>query len=183
MDPTTRPGGAVVRAAVPADAAAIARVQVASWRDAYRGIVPDAFLDGMREEEWAARRLGNLEAGGTTTLVAEEEGRIVAFACGGAARRAPGGFDAEVYALYVLRDRRRRGLGRLLLLLLADALAARGAISLVLWVLRDNAPGRAFYEGLGGRVVAAKEIEIGGASLPEVAYGWADLASLRARSG
>ena len=158
-------------------------MQVASWRDAYRGIVPQAFLGGMLEEEWAERRLANLGVPRTTSLVAEEDGAVVGFVYGGPAREAPAGYDAEVYALYVLRARRRRGTGRRLFARLADASAAAGARSLVLWVLKDNGPGRAFYEALGGRVVAEKLIRIGGVPLPEVAYGWTDLAPLRSRPG
>jgi hypothetical protein len=45
-----------VHSAGAADAAEIARVHVASWRAAYRGIVPDRFLDGLdtgeRERSW-----------------------------------------------------------------------------------------------------------------------------------
>ena len=167
-----------IRPAVVADVAAIARVQVATWRDTYRGIVPDAFLDAMREEEWAARRRGNLEAPGKTTFVAEEGGSVVGFGSAGTPRDGPAGFDVELYALYVVPGSQRRGLGRGLVRRLAGAQAGFGRLSLFLWVLRDNLKGRAFYEGLGGRVVDRKEMEIGGASLPEVALGWPDIGAL-----
>jgi hypothetical protein len=45
-----------LREAVCADAAGIARVHVASWQTTYRGIVPDAYLDGLtpqnRQRMW-----------------------------------------------------------------------------------------------------------------------------------
>jgi ribosomal protein S18 acetylase RimI-like enzyme len=176
--PAPAPGRIAFRAAVPDDAAAIARVQVSTWRATYRGIVPGAFLDGIRVDEWAARRRGDLETPGSVALVAEEGGVAIGFLLAGRARGGPPGHDAEVHALYVLRERQRRGVGRRLLRDGAAAVAARGHRSLLLWVLRDNAPARAFYERLGGRVVASKEIEIGGAALPEVAYGWPDLGPL-----
>ena len=50
--------------------------------------------------------------------------------------------------------------------------------SMLLWVLEANVPARAFYEALGGIVVRHQPIEIGGATLTEIAYGWADLAPL-----
>ena len=167
-----------VRAAAPADARAIAGVQVASWRDSYAGIVPQAFLDGMLEEEWEERRRGNIGVPGTTSLVAEVDGAIVGFVFGGPGRETLAAYDAEVYALYVLRDRRRRGVGLRLLGHFANAAAAAGARTCALWVLRDNLPGRAFYESLGGRVVAEKDIPLGGQPLPEVAYGWSDIRRL-----
>ena len=45
---------------------------------------------------------------------------------------------------------------------------------MLVWVLADN-PSRHFYEALGGQYVSAKQIEIGGAMLDEVSYGWRDI--------
>ena len=165
MRPARDPAAPAIRPALPSDALAVARVQVAAWRDAYRGIVPQKFLDGMSEDR-AAQRWQERFAPGRFLFVAEGEQGVTGFVSGGPAREGPGGFDGEVYALYVLAAERRRGIGGRLL--------RRAALAL--------AEGRAFDERHGGRVVAAKEIEIGGADLPEVAYGWADLASLRGAS-
>lgn len=45
----------VVRRAEASDAADIAALQVRSWQRAYRGIVSDAFLDGLAEDAWLDR--------------------------------------------------------------------------------------------------------------------------------
>lgn len=166
----------MIRAATEADIPAIARVHVASWRETYRGIVPQAFLDGIRLDEWEARRRKNQAQPGNHTLVAETDG-IVGFTIGGKNRDAAFPFDAELYAIYVLRAHQGRGLGRALQEALVARLAADGHRSMILWVLRDN-PSRAFYERLGGTQAGEKEIEIGGAKLVEVAYGWPAIRSL-----
>lgn len=44
----------------------------------------------------------------------------------------------------------------------------------MLWVLADN-PSRGFYEHMGGKELCSKTIQIGGADLLEVAYGWDSL--------
>ncbi len=36
-----------IRRATAQDAAAIARVRIDAWRVTYRGMIPDAYLDGM----------------------------------------------------------------------------------------------------------------------------------------
>jgi hypothetical protein len=41
------------RRATANDAAAIAALRVDSWRTTYRGVMPDAYLDGMRADESA----------------------------------------------------------------------------------------------------------------------------------
>jgi hypothetical protein len=51
-----------LRAATSADADAIARLHAASWQSAYRGIVPDVFLDadlvGERTAYWEQKMRG-----------------------------------------------------------------------------------------------------------------------------
>ena len=49
---------------------------------------------------------------------------------------------------------------------------------MVVWVLAENRPARRFYEALGGEYIQEGQFTIGGVALPEVAYGWKDLASL-----
>jgi hypothetical protein len=40
-----------VRAATPDDAAAVAGVHVRSWQAAYRGLIADAYLDGLNPDD------------------------------------------------------------------------------------------------------------------------------------
>jgi ribosomal protein S18 acetylase RimI-like enzyme len=173
------PVATVIRLARPEDAAGIVRVHGDTWWAAYRGIVPDAFLERFaREPDAVERRRRWLEKPESVTLVAEEGGEVVGFAAGGRTRGGPPEYDAELYAIYVLPSHQRGGLGRRLARAFAAAAAAQGFRALVLWVLRDNARGRVFYESLGGRLVAEKPIDLGGATLFEVAYGWPDLKAL-----
>ena len=66
-----------VRHANESDASAIARVRAESWRAAYRGIVPDAFLDGMDVGGWAEvyRRLLGNPPGKMASFVAEADAK------------------------------------------------------------------------------------------------------------
>ncbi len=54
-----------------------------------------------------------------------------------------------------------------------------GFASMAVWVLALN-PSRKFYEALGGKILAEQEIERGGESFVEIAYGWSDLSRFRA---
>ena len=45
-----------LRPARPSDAAAIARIYVAGWQDAYPGLLPDRLLVGMRRTDGRAGR-------------------------------------------------------------------------------------------------------------------------------
>jgi ribosomal protein S18 acetylase RimI-like enzyme len=83
------------------------------------------------------------------TLAAADRWGLVGYAQGGPSRRGAKG-EAEVLTLYLVRSAQNRGLGGRLLADAARALAARGASSLVISVLRDNFGARGFYEHLGG---------------------------------
>ena len=49
--------------------------------------------------------------------------------------------------------------------------------SMLVWVLKQN-PARRFYEALGGAQLRSKLIELGDASLEEIAYAWKDIHQL-----
>lgn len=170
--------GVEIRRAAVADIPAIARVHVDVWRTTYRGIVPDAYLDGLayegRERMWRSV-LGEF-ADRHVAYVAEHDAEgVIGFALGG--ETGEPGFDAELMAIYLLDRFQRRGIGRRLVAATAADLAASGKRSLVLWVLADN-PSRHFYEAMGGRPLRTTTIELGGAHLEEVAYAWDDLSIL-----
>jgi GNAT superfamily N-acetyltransferase len=88
-------------------------------------------------------------------------------------------YDAELYAIYLLQREQKKGVGKMLVRELAAALRTRDFKSLIVWVLARNlAVG--FYSHLGGSQVAEQQIEIGGARLTELAFGWPSLDALAA---
>jgi hypothetical protein len=64
---------------------------------------------------------------------------------------------------------------------MAIDLTSRGFNAASLWVLRENAVARAFYERFGGQAIEKRADVRGGATLVEVAYGWANLKMFEVR--
>ena len=166
------------------DSADIARVHVASWKTTYAGLVPDAYLAGLDEEESARRWAERFAAGDHIAFVAEADSgieeansAIVGFISGGKSREDLGNCDAELYAIYLLHSQQRLGAGRLLTHALATALLDMGHRSMLVWALEQN-PAVFFYQRLGAVRVAERSIEIGGAHLPELAFAWRSLDDL-----
>ncbi len=169
----------MLRAAEPADAMGIATVQVTAWRSAYRGLLPADYLAGMDAGEAASRWERRLRTPDPLVFVAESEAGLVGFASGGPEREGDPVYRGELYAIYLLPQHQGLGHGRALAAAVAAGLADRRMRSMLVWVLRDNGPARAFYERLGGAYVREHPLEIGGATVAEVSYGWRDTVSLR----
>lgn len=139
--------------ASPRDAAAIARVGIRSWREGFRGIVPEQ-IDP--ERAWNPYRVAErLETAGereTTTLVAERGAEVLGFLIHGPARdsdAAPA--TGEIWVLYVDPDHWRCGLGRGLVQEAIANLGAAGFEQASVWTLGESARNVAFYDALGFR--------------------------------
>lgn len=170
-----------IRDATPDDAPAIARIHVDSWRETYRGLMPEEVFPTLsyegRERQWRAATAAAGEGRGCVVVADDGEAGIVGFACGGACR-GEWGYDGELFAIYLPRAHQGRGLGKALFLAVAGRIAAQGKRSMLLWVLENNAPARGFYEALGGVPAGEKTEEIVGATIHEVAYGWPSIDDL-----
>lgn len=122
----------------------MAAIHVRCWQVAYRGLLPDAYLDGLRTEDRMVRyTLGSTDPGAPATILAVD-GKIWGFATTGPSRdREP--VAGEIYALYV--DPRNWGLGagRLLVAEARAALSRRGFAEATLWVLVGNERAQHFY--------------------------------------
>lgn len=170
-----------IRPATEDDAPAIARVHVDTWRTAYRGIVDGAYLRSLSYPDFEKRRRQRLATPGTITFVAEVRGKVVGFATAGPNRDLDTEYDTELYAIYIRKAFARKGLGSALVAAVARGLSDAGHRAMVLWVLRDNAPSRRFYESLGGTLAGEKSSRFGSQDLPHAGYGWPDVAALATR--
>ena len=167
-------GHIMIRPARPADARAIARLDVETWRTTYAGMLSTSYLLGLSERR---RELGwrgvILREPRDVRVAVEAEGAIVGFgSCG--PNRGDRFFSGEVFTLYVAPDWQNQGIGRRLLVALFRRLVASGRRSAIVWVLRDN-PSRFFYERLGAQQASHKALPVGGAAVEAIAYGWRDL--------
>ncbi|WP_444683947.1 N-acetyltransferase family protein [Alkalicoccus luteus] len=162
----------IVRKAQPADAGGIAAVHVDSWRETYRGIVPDSYLDRMskaeREQKWKEKT--------NSVIVAEIEGQIAGFVHYGPERSGSwSGFDGEIYALYIRKQHHRQGAGLLLFEAAGHELGRLGLEAAVCCVLTENRQARCFYEKSGGELLGEDTFLIDGVRMHELIYGWRSL--------
>tara|TARA_B110001454_G_scaffold192721_1_gene193211 strand:- start:621 stop:1181 length:561 start_codon:yes stop_codon:yes gene_type:complete len=164
----------LVRLAQPDDAHALAQLHSASWRQAYRGQMTDAFLDGPVFEDRLALWTGRLlnPSPRQAVWVATRDDTVVGLACAFAHHDERWGTLLE--NLHVTPDHKRQGIGQLLF----DAVRQWANQSapghwLHLWVLASNHTAQRFYQQLD-----AQHVESGawhapdGSCLPQYRYAW-----------
>ena len=152
------------------DTPAIARVRLDTWKVSYRGLIPDAFLDGISYEENEKRWRQALweENKGAHGFIAEDDaGVIMGMAIAGPVRDSQEAiYKGEIYTLYVLPAYQRQGAGRALLDACVNDLREQSLMPFLLWAYREG-PG-----ALGGRIIHEKEVDRGGKRLIEVCFVW-----------
>ena len=163
-----------VRLASAADADAIGRVQVESWRAAYAGLLPDEAVAGFdvasRRQLWR-EWLSGPPRPRSATFVVEDAGEVVGFAGIGPSRDPDGGEQAELYTIYLLPSCWGRGVGRALMLRAEEAMRGSGFRTAVLWVLDGNERGERFYRAAGWeRDGQTKVDQFQGETITEVRY-------------
>jgi ribosomal protein S18 acetylase RimI-like enzyme len=162
----------LIRETTAADAEAIARVHVDSWRESYAGLVPADYLSNIswekRAENW--KNFHEKEGPGIG-FVAEAAGTVKGFVTAGKSQKSDFGIDGELYTLYLLKQAQGCGIGRKLFEKARNSLALSGINGMYLWVFKDN-PALAFYQHMGGQELSRQTVTIGGADLEEIALVW-----------
>jgi ribosomal protein S18 acetylase RimI-like enzyme len=164
-----------IRPARMEDVPEIAVVHVRSWQAAYRGLLPQAYLDGLdpgqRTGQWELSLSAADSHGGT--LVADAGGRLSGFVSYGPARDddADSRRAGEIYAIYLMPAAWDEGIGRQLMAAALGRLGEAGFDQALLWVLDSNARARRFYEAGGWHAEgAAKRDDSFGVPMTEVRY-------------
>ena len=128
------------------EARAKASVHHEAWKEAYRGLIDQAYLDARTlelSETFALRAYRE----GCKTLLAKVDDRVVGFADYGPYRGDDLPDAGEVYAIYLLESYYRQGIGTLLM---RKALAClRQYPRVVVWVLEGNGRAISFYRSFG----------------------------------
>jgi GNAT superfamily N-acetyltransferase len=162
-------------AADAADVDAIANLHVESWRSAYRGLLPDSFLDGPVVDDrvmlWR-ERLNTTAADRQLVLKAVSADMLAGFVCvllDGAPALGP-----LLDNLHVKPTLKGTGIGSRLFRAALEWVERRApGQPMHLWVLEGNLPARRFYDRHGGEVAEQRMRQVvPGILAPELRYEW-----------
>ncbi len=148
----------MIRPAKQSDMAALGRVYAETWKEAYRGLLPDFFLDILTPETCTPKPD---HIAPDRRLVADEGDVIgtVTFSGG------------EIQSLYVLPEYWSKGVGSALFREAVKVLKNRGFNTVTLWVQQGNDRARNFFEQMGMAPAGqTRDSEICGTYLTEIQY-------------
>lgn len=166
----------VVRAATLDDIPAIARIYTDSWKETYRGLMPDAFLESITYEVSAEKWTDYPEQPGQYVFVAYDSEQAVGMAGLKLYTEQPD--CALLDALHIVRERRGQGFGKRLLGTAAREARDQGVSRMQIFALIGNDRAIQMYEHLGARRTHIFEREFGGSPCQVLALMWDDLAGL-----
>ena len=154
-----------LRPATPSDAGLIAGMLARSRASAYRGMLPDAYLDHEVLAEGIAEwplKLQALADGAGSTLIAIRQGAPIGFIC----MLAPDDNGSVlVDNLHTLPDQKGGGAGTAMLDAAAEWARQRGATGLHLFVIEANVAAIGFYESRGWQLAGRMNDRMGGVDL------------------
>lgn len=154
------------------DSFALSLVYEESWKHAYKGIIPQDYLDGIPRGRWAEMA----KAEGYHSLVLTDGGRIVGTSCCCRSRLPEMNDWGEIVSIYLLPEYMGKGYGRALMTAVINLLKEMAFEHIFLWVLEENHNARGFYEKMGFEPSGRYHNDnIGGKALREMQYCLTDI--------
>ena len=145
----------------------ISNIYENSWKYAYKGIIPQDYLDSIPTGRWVS----GIDKFRMNNLVMIENEHIIGTASISKSRWQQYSDYGEIISIYFLPAYMGKGYGQHLLKKCIDELYMRGYNEIPLWVLEDNQRARSFYEK-NGFILSDEEMlsSIGGKDLKEIMY-------------
>ncbi|WP_414621685.1 N-acetyltransferase family protein [Calothrix sp. CCY 0018] len=151
-----------IRTATLEDVKDIARIHVTAWQVAYKGLIPQSYLDKLsiakREQSWS----NILTDSKTHTVVQEINGAVVGFANFGHSRDQDrdSSVTGEITSIYINPEYWRKGLGTALFEFIFKEIKNREFTEVTLWVIDTNQTACSFYKKMGLKPDGTTKIDI-----------------------
>lgn len=166
-----------IRKSALGDEHSIAKVHIQAWQEAYKGLLPQSYLDTLPKELNNRTVMWNnaIKNPQRWLWVATVNDEIVGFVVFGPPRDKNREGFIELGAIYLLEKYKGQGIGYSLLTTGFNFMSGLGYNKSYCWVLKGN-PTIKFYEKTGGAFSGQSKFdEIGSVKFEELAYDWASL--------
>ncbi|MDE7332844.1 MAG: GNAT family N-acetyltransferase [Lachnospiraceae bacterium] len=152
-----------VRKMTPDDIPEVRKLYIIGWQNAFKGIVPQDYLDQMNLDGWAPPLDG-------AYVLTDGEKVLGTSSISGARDKAFDGWG-EIISVYVLPELIGQGYGHVLFTFALGELLSLGFDRIYLTVFEDNLRARTFYEKHGFHWNGQRlSMTVGGKDLTELRY-------------
>lgn len=162
------------------DASQIVQINLMCWKENYKNIINQSFLDNLDYQKRLMLRKSAIEEEKGIQLVACYRKNIIGFCDAGIYFlkdnqkyiKAPIKEDniGEIYAIYVHPNYQKQGVGKALFKEVRAMLKQKGLVPFYVWVLKDNKLAKKFYESQGGKLIVESLIRLGDKNYLQVGY-------------
>lgn len=135
-----------IRKATLDDVKDISRIHALSWKSAYKGIVPQAYLDELKEDFWVPAFGIWIKDNVLSVKLIFENCNLIGCVAYGKSRDKSLPNWGEIVSIYLLPEYFDKGYGKKLLESALLDLKQSGYQNVYLWVLKENQRARHFYE-------------------------------------
>ena len=141
----------LIRRRTKEDCKGIAHVVTISWNETYKKIVPDWFLEELKnnEGERIKKSCNEFDENNNNQFVLEVDGKIAGFINFGASKDEEYQDCGEIFALYIISKYKGNGFGRQLVEEAKKELKKMGYNKMIIGCLKGN-PSNEFYKHIGG---------------------------------
>lgn len=135
-----------IRKATIDDVKDISHIHALSWKSAYKGIIPQAYLDKLKEDFWVSAFTAWVKDEDLTAQLIFENSSSIGCVAYGESRDKSLQNWGEIVSIYLLPEYFGKGYGNKLLESALLDLKRSGYQNSYLWVLKENQRARHFYE-------------------------------------
>ena len=145
-----------LREATSEDALLISRINAASWRYTYQGVIDPEYLRRLPDDYWLPTTRAWLESGRMYAYIAEKNGVPAGCVVYGRGRDEDHADWGEIVSLYVLPEQMHQGVGSSLLEAALSSLRIDGYDRVYLWAIAEYTSGLHFYQQHGFRATGER---------------------------
>ena len=133
------------------DCASVASVVTIAWNETYKGIVPDWFLEELKnnQSERAKKTFDEFDINNNNQLVLEVDNQVVGFVNYGKSDDESYENCGEIFALYIINKYKAKGFGKKLVEAAKKELKVLGFDKMIIACLKGNQSNE-FYKHMGG---------------------------------
>ena len=148
------------------DSRNIVEINIKEWKNTYKGIFPDKYLENLSEKEEESMKKCKNKI--NEYIVCKINDQVVGFLRFGKNKKGYNDNYAEIYALYIDKDYQRKGIGTALINFAFENLKLNYKYVLISTLVQNDA--NLFYKKIGGKLIDKVNFSLGNNEYEENLY-------------